>query len=129
MITSNSTIANANSCEKCSRASVPSNLITKTLQVGSNASAKFNHFRRTSPAPSTDIATIANPFDKRPDIHFGCFKEFQKPRHRVGRFLTQVFVADHVIAVLEIVLGKLQRPLVAGAPPLQCRRLKIPPPI
>jgi len=30
--------------------------------LGLSASAEFNHFRRASPAPSTDIAAIANAF-------------------------------------------------------------------
>ena len=60
-----------------------SNLITKTLQVGLNASAKLNHFRCTVPTPSTNIAAIANAFDKRPDIHFGGF-DLQSARETAG---------------------------------------------
>jgi hypothetical protein len=39
---------------------VTSDLITKTLQIGLNVPAKFNHFRRASPAPSTDIDAIVS---------------------------------------------------------------------
>jgi hypothetical protein len=64
-----------------------------------------------SATPSTDITTISNGFDKRLDIHFGCSEEFQKPHRRFGWLPAQVFIADHVIAVLEIVLGLLSKHL------------------
>jgi predicted dinucleotide-binding enzyme len=38
---------------------------------------EFDHFRRARAAPSANVAAVAIPFDKRPDIHFECSRKFQ----------------------------------------------------
>src|SRR5438067_12076594 len=109
--------------------SVSSGVIAKTLQVRLSSSAKLNNFRRPILAPATDIAAIANALNYRPNVCLWLSQKSHYCRNRLCCLPAQVCIANHMISVVEIVLRKLQRPVVTDAPQFQLRSFGVPPPV